>query len=130
MLIIELKKREVIPAIGCTEASAVAWAVTHARELLGTLPDRIEVNLSANVLKNSLGVAIPGTSMMGLPIAIALGALIGKSEYGLEVLKDVTEESVIEGEKLISDKRISISVKEDISEKLFIEAIAYFNNSK
>ena len=116
ILIIELIKREVIPAIGCTEPIAVALAVTHAGELLGTLPDRIEVNLSANVLKNSLGVAMPGTAMMGLPIAIALGALIGKSEYGQEVLKDVTEESVNEGKKLISDKRISISVKEDISE--------------
>ena len=88
--IIELIKREVIPAIGCTEPIAVALCVAKAAETLGMRPEKIEVLLSANILKNAMGVGIPGTGMVGLPIAVALGALIGKSEYQLEVLKDCT----------------------------------------
>ena len=81
--IIELIKREVVPAIGCTEPMAVALAVAKASETLAKTPQKIEVFLSANVLKNAMGVGIPGTGMIGLPIAVALGALIGKSQYGL-----------------------------------------------
>ena len=83
-----LVHREVVPAVGCTEPVCVALAVTRARELLGCEPERIDVRLSANILKNAMGVGIPGTGMTGLPIAIALGALIGKSERELEVLAD------------------------------------------
>ena len=81
--IIDLVKREVIPAIGCTEPIAVSLCVARATELLGMQPERIDVRLSANILKNAMGVGIPGTGMIGLPIAIALGALVGRSEYGL-----------------------------------------------
>ena len=119
--IIDLMNREIIPAIGCTEPIAVALCVAKATEALGTRPERIEARLSANVLKNAMGVGIPGTGMTGLPIAMALGALVGKSEYELEVLKDADQEAVKEGCKLIDEKRISVSLKEDISEKLYIE---------
>ena len=97
--IIALMKREVVPAIGCTEPIAVALctAKAAAAETLGCKPEHINVYLSANILKNAMGVGIPGTGMIGLPIAIALGALIGKSEYQLEVLKDCTPEAVEEG---------------------------------
>ena len=90
--IIALINREVVPAIGCTEPIAVALCVAKATETLGKRPERIKALLSANILKNAMGVGIPGTGMIGLPIAIALGALIGKSEYQLEVLKDSTPE--------------------------------------
>jgi len=119
--IIALIKREVVPAMGCTEPMAVSLCVAKATELLGTRPVRIEAYLSANILKNAMGVGIPGTGMVGLPIAIALGALIGKSEYGLEVLRDVNEEAVEEGRKYISENRIKIGLKKKITEKLFIE---------
>ena len=92
--IIALINREVIPAIGCTEPIAVALCVAKATETLGCKPEKIQALLSANILKNAMGVGIPGTGMIGLPIAIALGALIGKSEYQLEVLKDSTPEAV------------------------------------
>ena len=88
--IIALIKREVVPAIGCTEPAAVALCTAFAVEALGAVPDSIDVHLSANILKNAMGVGIPGTGMSGLPIAVALGALIGKSSYKLEVLKDCT----------------------------------------
>ena len=121
--IISLIKREVVPAIGCTEPVAVALCVAKAAETLGVQPEKVEVLLSANILKNAMGVGIPGTGMIGLPIAIALGALIGRSEYQLEVLKDCTPEAVERGKQFIGEKRICISLKEDITEKLYIEVI-------
>ena len=121
--IIELIKKEVIPAIGCTEPIAVALCVAKAAETLGVKPEKIDVLLSANILKNAMGVGIPGTGMVGLPIAVALGALIGKSDYQLEVLRDCTPEAVEQGKRFIAEKRICISLKEDITEKLYIEVI-------
>ena len=121
--IIALIQREVVPAIGCTEPIAVSLCVAKATETLGCVPEHISLYLSANILKNAMGVGIPGTGMIGLPIATALGALIGKSEYQLEVLKDSTPEAVEKGKTYIAEKRISISLKENITEKLYIEAI-------
>lgn len=128
--IIDLIHQEVVPAIGCTEPIAVALCVAKATETLGTKPERINVLLSANILKNAMGVGIPGTGMIGLPIAIALGALIGKSEYQLEVLKDSTPAVVEEGKRLIEEKRIHISLKENIEEKLYIEVCCEAGDDK
>ena len=118
--IIDLIKQEVIPAIGCTEPIAVSLCTAKATELLGERPEKIELFLSSNIIKNAMGVGIPGTGMIGLPIAVALGALIGKSEYQLEVLKDCTPEAVEKGKAYIAENRISINLKET-KEKLFIE---------
>lgn len=119
--IIELVRSEVIPAVGCTEPIAVALCVAKATEALGCLPDKIDLKLSANILKNAMGVGIPGTGMIGLPIAIALGAICGKSEYQLEVLKDVCPDYVAKGKAYIAENRISIRLKSGITEKLYIE---------
>ena len=123
-----LIKREVIPAIGCTEPIAVALCVAKATETLGTLPETIDVKLSGNMLKNAMGVGIPGTGMSGLPIAVALGALVGKSEYQLEVLRDSTPEYVEKGKAYIEENRINISLKENIEEKLYIEVTVKAGN--
>lgn len=119
--IIALINKEVVPAIGCTEPMAVALCTARATELLGHTPDKIESNLSGNIIKNAMGVGIPGTGMIGLPIAISLGALIGKSEYGLEVLKDITPETLEQGKQYVDGKHISINLKEGITEKLYVE---------
>ena len=121
--IIALIHQEVVPAIGCTEPMCVALCTARATEKLGCRPEKIEALLSANILKNAMGVGIPGTGMIGLPIAIALGALIGKSEYQLEVLKDLTPEALEEGKQYIAENRIAIKQKEDICEKLYVEII-------
>lgn len=126
--IIALIKREVVPAIGCTEPIAVALCVAKATETLGCRPENIKVFLSANILKNAMGVGIPGTDMIGLPIAVALGALIGKSEYELEVLKDSNPEAVEAGKKMIESQCIDIALKENIEEKLYIEAVCTHGN--
>lgn len=128
--IIALINREVVPAIGCTEPIAVALCVAKAAETLNQRPQKIQVLLSANILKNAMGVGIPGTDMIGLPIAVALGALIGKSEYQLEVLKDSTPEAVEAGEKMIEAQAIQISLKENIEEKLYIEVTCMAGEEK
>lgn len=119
--IISLINREVIPAIGCTEPVAVALCVAKASELLGSLPEKIDLRLSGNILKNAMGVGIPGTGMIGLPIAVALGAMVGKSEYALEVLKDVTPEAVEKGKQYINEGRITIKLAENPPSNLHID---------
>ncbi len=129
--ILALVKREVVVAIGCTEPVAVALCTAKAKELLGKIPDNITVHLSANILKNAMGVGIPGTGgITGLPIAIALGAIVGKSEYGLEVLKDSSGAAVEEGKKMIDNKVINILLKKDTTEKLYIEVVCQTDNEK
>lgn len=122
--IIDLINREVVPAMGCTEPIAVSLCTAMAAQTLGQEPESIEVYLSPNVLKNAMGVGIPGTDMIGLPIAIALGALVGKTAYQLEVLKDVTPESVERGRRMIDAGRVKVGVKEGDCETLYIEARA------
>lgn len=126
--IIRLIKQQVVPAIGCTEPVCVALCVARAVEELGAEPANVQVLLSANILKNAMGVGIPGTGMVGLPIAVALGAFIGKSAYGLEVLKDVTPEDVEKGKAFIAENRIDIKLKENITEKLYVEVCATTEN--
>lgn len=121
--ILSLIHREVIPAIGCTEPIAVALAAAKAAEVLGKTPEEIDVYLSANILKNAMGVGIPGTGMVGLPIAVALGSLIGKSAYGLEVLRDLTPEGLEQGKAMVDRKCIHIALKEKV-DKLYIEIIS------
>lgn len=119
--IIALINREVVPALGCTEPAAVSLCVAKATEILGAEPEKINVKLSSNMLKNAMGVGIPGTGMIGLPIAIALGALIGKSEYGLEVLRDVNAEAVERGKEYIDRKCITIRLCEHAPSNLHID---------
>jgi len=121
--IISLVRKEVVPAVGCTEPIAVALCTAKAVEELGCLPESITAHLSSNILKNAMGVGIPGTNMIGLPIAIALGALSGKSSYGLEVLKDVDNAAVEKGKLYINEQRINVLLKNDAPDKLYIEVV-------
>lgn len=121
--IVALLKQEVKPALGCTEPIAVALATARCSEELGDTPDQIEVEVSANILKNGMGVGIPGTGMTGLQIAASLGAVCGKSEYKLEVLKEHTKEAVEKAKQMIEEGRIKISLS-DTKTKLYINATA------
>ncbi len=112
--IIELIHSQVKPALGCTEPIAVALAAAKAAELL-EIPDRlsarfdISVSVSGNILKNGMGVGVPGTGMTGLRIAAALGAVCGKSAYGLEVLKDLDEASVARAKSLEAEVKLGLA---------------------
>lgn len=118
--LLHLLRSEVIPAIGCTEPIAVALCTARAKELLGAEPDKITVYLSKNVYKNALAVGIPNTGMTGLPIAIALGATVGKSEYMLEVLRDATPEAVAYAKEYMLRVPATIKVDYDAPSLLYI----------
>lgn len=117
-----LMQDEIVPALGCTEPISVALCTAGAVEVLKQEPDRIDAYLSANIIKNAMGVGIPGTGMTGLPIAIAMGALKGRKEDGLELLKGVTEKDVENGKQFVHEKSIAIHLcPEDIIDKLYID---------
>ena len=121
-LLLDLLRSEVVPAIVCTEPIAVALCVARAKERLGCEPDAITVYLSKNVYKNALAVGIPNTGMTGLPIAIALGATVGKSEYMLEVLRDATPEAVAYAKDYMLRVPAQIHINYDAPSILYIHA--------
>ena len=120
--ILELLHREVKPALGCTEPIAVALAVAKACSLFRPQqPSQVNVQVSANILKNAMGVGIPGTGMVGLNIAVALAMECGNPDYGLEVLKDLTPSDVERAKAYAAEGRVKISLAKT-SKKLYIEA--------
>lgn len=125
----DIMQHEVVPATGCTEPGAVALCVAKAVETLGCGPERITLRLSKNVFKNAMGVGIPGTGMIGLPIAVAMAVTHGDSKRGLEVLT-MPEGQVNDAKCWLANHAdsIDISVKET-SDKLYIECSAVCGNS-
>lgn len=115
---------EIKPALGCTEPIAVALAVAKAKETLGSMPEKIDLWVSTNILKNAMGVGIPGTGMVGLEIASALSCIAGDSKYGLEVLSDASEQDCKLARSYASLGGIHIN-KKDTNKKLYIEAHVY-----
>lgn len=125
--IIELIQKEVKPALGCTEPIAVSLAVARSCEALrgiGAEVSHLVVEVSANILKNGMGVGIPGTGMIGLHIASALAVTCGKSCYGLEVLKDLFPAAIDEAKVMVDHKKVKV-VLADTALKLYIKAWAY-----
>lgn len=107
-------REEVKPALGCTEPVAVALAVARAREELGEKPEKVDVLLSSNIFKNGATVGIPGTDgLKGNDVAAALALLSGKSEWGLEVLKE-SGPAAKEAEKLLAEGKVSIRVDRNV----------------
>ena len=130
--IIELIRKEVKPALGCTEPIAVALAVAKAMEIIeekcATCPQwrmhdgySLRIEVSGNILKNGMGVGIPGTGMVGLHIAAALGAVCGRSEYGLEVLNDLNDEAIAKAKQMVQDKVVTVGLAET-DHKLYVKA--------
>lgn len=118
-----LIRSQVVPAIGCTEPVSVALCVSRASALMGRVPDSIELSLSLNILKNAMGVGIPGTGMVGLPIAVALGAIVGRHELGLEVLRDTDAVAVEKARRYVGEGCIKIALEEHDTDKLFIRVL-------
>lgn len=127
--IIEILRQETIPALGCTEPVACALACARCQEELGGVPENIEVFVSGNIYKNGMGVGIPGSRMTGLPIAAALGAVCGKTAYGLEVLKEVSQcDHLAVAKGLLEKNAVAVYLKEDAPDKLYAEAICKKGN--
>lgn len=114
---IETVKKEVVPALGCTEPVSVALAAAIAARHLKGKPTQVEAYVSPNLMKNGMGVGVPGTGMVGLPIAAAVGALAGEPDAGLEVLKNITKGDV-EAAKLMLEQQVSVGVAQ-VSNILF-----------
>jgi len=108
--LLHIVKHDVVPALGCTEPISLALASATAAKYLGKTPERIEAKVSPNLMKNGLGVAVPGTGMVGLPIAAAIGALGGNPDGGLEVLKHITPEQVIAAKTMLEQKLVSVDI--------------------
>ena len=131
--IIELIRKEVKPALGCTEPIAVALAVAKAMEIIEErcalnnpswrMKDGyvLRIEVSGNILKNGMGVGIPGTGMVGLHIASALGAVCGKSEYGLEVLNDLDDAYIARAKELVEQKSVTVGLAQT-DHKLYVKA--------
>ena len=89
---IQILKEELIPAMGCTEPIAIAYAAAKARAVLGSLPDRMRIEVSGNIIKNVKSVVVPHTGgLRGIQAAAAAGALLGDESAELEVLTSITE---------------------------------------
>ena len=118
---IKALKHEVIPALGCTEPISMALASAIATKHLGATPERIEGKVSANLMKNGMGVTVPGTGMVGLQIAAAVGALGGDPDGGLEVLRKLTPVTVEAGKQMLSENRVTVEIT-DVPHVLYAEA--------
>lgn len=121
--LIALIQDQIRPAVGCTEPGAAAYAAAVAAQTLGETPERLTVSVSRNILKNAMGVGIPGTDMVGLPIAVALGALCGDAGAGLAVLHSITDEDVAQAQKLVDAQGVQVCLS-DQSQKLYIDVLA------
>ena len=121
--LIALIQEQIRPAVGCTEPGAAAYAAAVAAQTLGETPERLTVSVSRNILKNAMGVGIPGTDMVGLPIAVALGALCGDAGAGLAVLHNITDEDVAQAQKLVDAQGVHVCLS-DHPQKLYIDVLA------
>lgn len=118
---VKLVKKEVVPALGCTEPISLALAAAIAAEKLGKPVERVEAKVSANLMKNGMGVTVPGTGMTGLLIAAAVGAIGGDPDGKLEVLKNLTGEQIAKSKLMIAEKRVRLAIA-DVPNILYSEA--------
>ena len=121
---ISLVKKEVVPALGCTEPISLALAAATAAHALGAPVERIDARVSANLMKNGMGVTVPGTATTGLLIAAAAGALGGDPQGALEVLHYLTPEQTAAAKRMLEEKRVTLSVA-DVPNILYAEAKVY-----
>ncbi len=125
-LLVDILKNQVVPALGCTEPGAVAYAVARAKEILGKEVKQLNIYADKNIIKNGMSVGIPGTNEHGIIFAAALALVIGNSEYKLEVLKDVDNDSINEALSIVDSNIINLQL-ENI-QGLYIKAEAIGEN--
>lgn len=106
---LKILEEELIPAMGCTEPIALAYAAAKARELLGALPDRVEIGASGSIIKNVKSVIVPNTGhLRGIPAAVAAGIIAGKAEKSLEVISEVSGEQIEQIKDFLETAKISV----------------------
>lgn len=127
--LLHIVERDVVPALGCTEPISLALASATAAKYLGKTPTKIEAKVSPNLMKNGLGVAVPGTGMVGLPIAAAVGALGGDPDGGLQVLKHITPQQVSNAKAMLEQKCVSVDIH-PTDHILYSEAVLFADSER
>ncbi|OCG27902.1 hypothetical protein A9G11_12485 [Gilliamella sp. wkB108] len=123
--LISMVKQQVLPALGCTEPISLALAAAIATKYLDKNSiKKIDAYVSPNLMKNGMGVTVPGTGMVGLPIAAAIGALAGDANAGLEVLKSITAEQLSLAKKMLTDHKVSVQIAQN-NKAIYSEANIY-----
>jgi len=118
-------REELVPALGCTEPIAIAYAAAKARDVLETFPDHIDVECSGNIIKNVKGVTVPNSGgLKGIDVAAILGVVGGSADTGLEVLEHITQDHIAETKRLMSEKFCTCNLVEGVA-NLYITATVY-----
>lgn len=119
---VRILENELVPALGCTEPIAIAYAAAKAKEVLGEFPDRVEMCCSGNIIKNVKGVTVPNSGgLKGIDVAATLGIVGGDATKELEVLEQVTQEDIQKTKELVDAGFCRCSLQEDV-ENLYIVA--------
>ena len=118
---IAILQEELVPALGCTEPIAIAYAGAHARALLGKIPDRVCIKSSGNIIKNVKSVTVPNSgNMKGIPAAAAIGIIGGNPDKGLEVLADITEADITRTKEFLEQVPCKVSLLDTVASLHFI----------
>ena len=118
---IAILQEELVPALGCTEPIAIAYAGAHARALLGEIPDRVCIKSSGNIIKNVKSVTVPNSgNMKGIPAAAAIGIIGGNPDKGLEVLADITEADIARTKEFLAKIPCKVSLLDTVASLHFI----------
>lgn len=119
---VNILKQELVPALGCTEPIAIAYASAKAREVLGEFPERIEIQCSGNIIKNVKGVTVPNSGgLRGIDVAATLGVVGGNAEQALEVLEGITQEDIAKTQELVAKQYCVCKLEEGVA-NLYIVA--------
>ena len=107
---VKLLKEELVPAMGCTEPIAVAYCAAKAKQALGDIPDKVDIQVSGNIIKNVKSVVVPNTGgLIGIEASAAAGIIGGDPEKELEVIADITESQKAEIKQFLSTAQFSVS---------------------
>ncbi|HBO22574.1 MAG TPA: hypothetical protein DD649_06740 [Providencia sp.] len=118
-------KQEVKPALGCTEPISLALAAAKAASYVNGEVIRVCAFVSPNLMKNGMGVTVPGTGMVGLPIAAVLGAIGGNADAGLEVLKSATPDAIERSKAMLAAGLVTVDIKKPCDDVIYSEATVY-----
>ena len=106
---VQILKEELVPAMGCTEPIALAYAAAKAREVLGAVPDEVKVEASGSIIKNVKSVIVPNTiHLMGIPAAAAAGIIAGQADKELEVIAEVSDEQIARMKEFLENTKITV----------------------
>lgn len=123
---VRILKNELVPALGCTEPIAIAYAAAKARTILGYFPEHIEMCCSGNIIKNVKGVTVPNSGgLKGIDVAATLGVVGGDAEKELEVLESITPEHIEKTKELVDQGFCSCNLQEGVANLYIVAKVTY-----